>query len=1464
MKQVSFLIFTILSFNFYSFSQTYTSVASSEYESRLIPKTPDVSSLGLYGFNPIDKYTGTANISIPLYQIDFDGLKIPLSVRYNTGGVRVRQEATWIGLGWNLSSGCMITNEVNGFEDTKNGYDSQPFGYIYTKDYLTRNHPTYQLEITTDDEAELVMENQNGYGKDVEPDLFTANLFGKQVKFVLPKLEQGETLIDAISINNPNIKITFDTQTNFFTIIDEIGFKYHFNIIEYGTPATNSFVGGYSSSYQEEDLISDIGDYRFISLYDLEQDRTSWQISKVVSPYGRELFFDYVRGIHMTYPQVSDQISINCNRLYNDSGDPNPLVYDLTNSAEHTGRSYILENVYLSKIYGDFGTIDFNLSNRLDLFTKNALDDLKPPGEPLVYTFEPISENPPKKLSSITIKNVNNKVIKNVSFQHTYFNDDELTNSDKEKYIRLKLDKIIVDDKEYNLQYIQPNDLAPKNSKDVDFWGFFNGIGNTGRIPKYGRFNTSWTGPASGFEFYLRNINDGAIKKSDFNYGKIGLLEKVIYPTGGSTKYAYEAQKVSVKKPQPYIPQFSLNGSFKHSGLKSSSAYRWDYQYLKMANDPSYSFVDYTEGCDISSQSISKDGEFSITELEVCDLDYNFKVTATISCVTGCGQVNPSGPATWIKNVNTGQIINIFYFDGIDSTVNLEYEAMLPVGTYKFEYNNNWTYSSPLVVITNTSYATKYSGTIVDPNLTGNQYEEFEVGGARIISVFEKDSNEQIISQREFNYVFINEDGNSTSSGKLMDELVFHSKNNGYFEYTPEYYYGNSINLHSENILRIKNSASGSHVGYSQVSESEVSLDGLSNGAIQTSFINEPNEYVARFIGNAPAWRDDPSAPTFTYGDVYLNGMLPKSYDYKNGSVLNEIIYDKNENLLKTNTYDYYEHKGVNTYIDDIAYPHISYQIYVIQDPCPVLICGFYPLMSYYKKIEIDDVTGHYFNSLKKVITELNLNNNDIVTSTEYFYEGNGHFMPSKIESTNSKQELLTKRILYPLDLNGYEPFMTNLIAENRLSIPIITESYINKNEDPPTTDVMLSKQTTVYSDLNNDNNLVLPYKVITQKDSISQQEQVLYEQYDDKGNLLQYKKPEGMIVSFIWGYSDQYPVAKVENSTYSAIEGLTEFGNNFAISDSLSTTQENALRTLSNSMVTTYTYDPLVGVTSITDPSGYISYYVYDDFNRLQFIKDKDGVVLKSYKYHYQGQSDPDAIVEYSVTSTTNGNGTVTVPATVNEGEDIQVSITPNTGYEITSIKVNNVVQPISTSFTIENVTSNLIIDVEFSLISNITVSYIIDGGTNGTVSVSPSVVSYGGSTTVTLTPDSGYEVEYVKVGTTNYPVTNNTATITNITADIDVHVSFIALALTVSPTSLSFNFIDGDKTITVTASGPWTVSKSDSWIIISTTTGSGNGTFTVRALKNLGLLRTGNVTVSNGSTTKLISIEQMGDEMY
>ena len=68
--------------------------------------------------------------------------------------------------------------------------------------------------------------------------------------------------------------------------------------------------------------------------------------------------------------------------------------------------------------------------------------------------------------------------------------------------------------------------------------------------------------------------------------------------------------------------------------------------------------------------------------------------------------------------------------------------------------------------------------------------------------------------------------------------------------------------------------------------------------------------------------------------------------------------------------------------------------------------------------------------------------------------------------------------------------------------------------------------------------------------------------------------------------------------------------------------TSLDSLRTSSSLnayMISTYTYDPLIGVTSITPPSGIREIYKYDSANRLQSVVDVNGKILKEYKYHYK-----------------------------------------------------------------------------------------------------------------------------------------------------------------------------------------------------------------------------------------------------
>ncbi|MNV77818.1 hypothetical protein D3C71_1712740 [compost metagenome] len=119
------------------------------------------------------------------------------------------------------------------------------------------------------------------------------------------------------------------------------------------------------------------------------------------------------------------------------------------------------------------------------------------------------------------------------------------------------------------------------------------------------------------------------------------------------------------------------------------------------------------------------------------------------------------------------------------------------------------------------------------------------------------------------------------------------------------------------------------------------------------------------------------------------------------------------------------------------------------------------------------------------------------------------------------------------------------------------------------------------------------------------------------------------MKINYIWSYNHQYPIAEIKNAEYSAL--ITALGgitavNNFAAKpfptkaeiDAFLLPIRNSTTLFKMAMVTTFIYEPLVGVTSITDPKGQITSFVYDSFNRLSYVKDHDGNIIKANEYHY------------------------------------------------------------------------------------------------------------------------------------------------------------------------------------------------------------------------------------------------------
>jgi YD repeat-containing protein len=137
----------------------------------------------------------------------------------------------------------------------------------------------------------------------------------------------------------------------------------------------------------------------------------------------------------------------------------------------------------------------------------------------------------------------------------------------------------------------------------------------------------------------------------------------------------------------------------------------------------------------------------------------------------------------------------------------------------------------------------------------------------------------------------------------------------------------------------------------------------------------------------------------------------------------------------------------------------------------------------------------------------------------------------------------------------------------------------------------------------------------------------IQYNRYDDRGNLLEQQKANDVKEVYLWGYRSQYPVVKILGSDLSTVLNIPSL-DTALLNNGSDLQRQNQLSLIRNHFstnplvqVSTYTYKPLVGITSETDPTGRTIYYEYDSFNRLKLQKDEQGNILKKYCYNYAGQ---------------------------------------------------------------------------------------------------------------------------------------------------------------------------------------------------------------------------------------------------
>ena len=472
---------------------------------------PQAYSFAQYADMPVSLYTGTPSIDIPLYTIQVGEYSFPISLSYHASGIKVSQEARWVGLGWNLNAGGNISRTIRGMDDLIGGYYYQdaliPPMVDFDRTDLLSSAPIDQYIAMLKIRDEI----------DPEPDVFYYNFMGYTGKFYCKN--SGSKEENGFYIENPehNLKISFSYQELKFSITTPDGIQYIFNI----SSRTKT------SSVKFDEIRGPYTDMKSFPYNEFRSESiTSWDLSEIILPNKEKILFEYTFLNDPFLPSSSNilQKEYHTIDILKDTG----IAY-YGDKREETIFSVnrVTDQTLLKTITWSSGSISFSTSSRLD-FGKNTIQ----------------FGNDYLKLDKMSIfKTGENRPIKEIIFHESYFaNPDE----PEDWYnLRLRLDSIsecygsIRDVHKFGYDTRHP--LPPKYSLAQDLWGYYNGINNTKYFYPPITVSQDYTKLDGKTVAYKKGeILSGGARQARAEYITTAMLTSIESPEGAITQFEYE------------------------------------------------------------------------------------------------------------------------------------------------------------------------------------------------------------------------------------------------------------------------------------------------------------------------------------------------------------------------------------------------------------------------------------------------------------------------------------------------------------------------------------------------------------------------------------------------------------------------------------------------------------------------------------------------------------------------------------------------------------------------------------------------------------------------------------------------------------------------------------------------------------------------------------------------------------